>query len=73
MLLWVRVIPRSKKVEVKILKDNSLKVRVVSPPIDNRANEELRKVIAEYYNKKESAVRIIKGLRSQNKLVEIKD
>ena len=73
MLLRVRVIPRSKKAEVKVLKDSSLKVRVVSPPVDNRANKELRDVIAQYYNKKESAVRIIKGLRSRNKLIEIED
>ena len=55
------------------MEDKTLKVRVLSPPIKDRANKELRAIIAKYYRKKESAVRIIKGLRSRNKLIEVED
>lgn len=67
----VRVITRSRKTGVEELNSNSLKVWVASPPINDRANSELIEVIAEYYNKKKSAVRIIKGLRSRDKIVEV--
>ncbi len=73
MLLKVHVITRSKKTGVEELDDNSLKVKVASPPIGERANSELIEVIAQYYNKRRSAVRIIKGLRARNKIVEVTD
>ena len=72
-MLKVRVITRSKKAGIEELDSNSFKVRVASPPIGARANNELIGVIARYYNKKRSAVRITKGLRSRNKIVEVTD
>lgn len=69
----VRVITRSRKTGVEELENNSLKVWVASPPVNDRANSELIEVIAEYYNKKRSAVRIIKGLHSRDKIVEVTD
>ena len=73
MLLKVHVITRSKKTGVEELDNNSLKVKVASPPIGERANNELIEVIAQYYNKRRSAVRITKGLRARNKIVEVTD
>jgi uncharacterized protein (TIGR00251 family) len=67
----VRLVPRSKKACIEELGKNYLKVRVSSPPIGERANNELLEIIAQYYNKRKSAVRITKGLHSRNKTVEI--
>lgn len=73
ILLSVRVVPRSKKNEVIDLGNNQLKVRVISPPVDGRANKELIESIARYYGKSISSITIIKGTTSRVKLVEIAD
>ena len=73
MLVKVRVIPRSTRVAIEELEKNRLRVRVLSPPTDDRANNELIDILARYYNKRKSAVQIKKGLRSRDKLVEVKD
>jgi uncharacterized protein (TIGR00251 family) len=73
MYLRVRVVPRSKQTEIKELAHNHLRVRVLSPPSDNRANKELVALLARYYNKRKSSIRIKKGLKSPDKLVEIQD
>jgi uncharacterized protein (TIGR00251 family) len=73
MLVKIRVIPRSKRVEVKEINAESLRVRLHSPPIDGRANNELIAILGKYYDKPRSAIHIRKGLRSRDKVVEIKD
>ena len=73
MLVKIHVIPRSKHVEVKKVSEDSLRIKVLSPPVDGRANNELIAVLGRYYNKPKSAIRIRKGLRSRNKVIEIKD
>jgi uncharacterized protein (TIGR00251 family) len=73
MLLRVRVIPRSKKNEVIDMGNNRVKVNVISPPVDGRANRELIESLARHYKKKKSSITIKKGTTSRNKLVEIAD
>ena len=51
--------------------DGSIKVYLKSPPVEGRANEALREAMAEEFNVNKSRVRIIRGLRSRNKMVEI--
>ncbi|MDH4211077.1 MAG: DUF167 domain-containing protein [candidate division WOR-3 bacterium] len=73
MFLQIRVIPRSKKNEVIDLGNSQLKVKVISPPADGRANKELIESLARYYKKKKSSITIIKGTTSRDKVVEIED
>jgi hypothetical protein len=73
MLVRVQIIPRSKKSTVIDLGKSLLKVRVISPPTDNRANNELIEVLAQYYNVRKSSIKIRKGQKSRNKLIEIED
>ncbi|MCK4941303.1 DUF167 domain-containing protein [candidate division WOR-3 bacterium] len=73
MMVKVRVIPHSRKSAVIDLGKSLLKVRVLSPPIDNRANNELIEVLARYYNTSKSSIKIRRGLKSRVKLVEIED
>ncbi len=73
MMVKVRVIPRSRKSAVIDLGKSLLKVRVLSPPTDNRANNELIEVLARYYNTSKSSIKIRRGLKSRVKLVEIED
>jgi uncharacterized protein YggU (UPF0235/DUF167 family) len=44
---------------------------VLSPPIKNKANKEMIRLLADYYNVNKSAIKIIKGEHSREKLVEV--
>lgn len=71
MFVRVRVIPRAKKSEIIKVNEHHLKVRLVSPPVKDRANRELIELLAEYYSIQKSAIKIVKGQHSREKFVEI--
>lgn len=71
MLIKVTVVPHAKKAVVIILDKLHLKVRLVSPPIKNRANIELISLLAEHYGVKKSCVIIKTGKHTRKKIVEI--
>ena len=72
MQLNVKVIPNAKKNE--IIKDgDGFRVRLNAPAIDGKANSALIEVLAEHFGVKKNKIRIIKGEKSRNKIVEIKD
>ncbi len=48
-------------------------VYVQSPPEKGRANEEAREILAEYFGVSKSRVRLVKGLRSREKVFEVED
>jgi hypothetical protein len=49
----------------------ALKVRLTAPPVDGRANEALRRLLADRLKVAISAVRILSGEKSRNKRVQI--
>jgi uncharacterized protein YggU (UPF0235/DUF167 family) len=49
----------------------TLLVDVAAPPIDNRANDELIRTVAESIDVPKSRIRIIKGQGARSKLLEI--
>jgi uncharacterized protein (TIGR00251 family) len=67
----VRVAPRASRDAVEGEYQGALKVRLTAPPVDDRANEALRKLLAETLNVPVSAVRIVSGARSRTKRVAI--
>ncbi len=67
----IRVIPRAKRPEVVETGENELKIKLKSPPFDNRANQELIETLSEYYKVSKSKISIISGEKSRNKIVEI--
>ena len=50
---------------------DGLKIRLTAPPVDDRANEALRKLLASRLKVPLAAVRIASGERSRTKRVEI--
>ena len=72
MILEVRVMPGAKK---NLLKEEAggIKVYLTAPPVDGRANEALVDFLAQYYAIRASRIEIIKGLKSRNKVINIKD
>ena len=67
----VRVQPRASRDEITGEYQDGLKIRLTAPPLDDRANHALRKLLASRLKVPLTAVRIASGERSRNKLVEI--
>ena len=68
----VRVQPRASRNEITGEWQSALRVRLTAPPVDDKANEELRRLLAERLNVPLAAVRIAHGQRSRSKRVEIR-
>lgn len=71
IIIKVRIEPRSTKAGISGFVGDALKVKVHSPPLKGAANEELLELLSETFSIKKSAMKIIKGDTSKNKLVEI--
>jgi uncharacterized protein (TIGR00251 family) len=67
----VRVAPRASRNAIEGEYQGTLKVRLTAPPVDDRANEALRRLLAKRLNVPISAVRIVTGDRSRTKRVSI--
>jgi len=68
----VRVQPRASRDVVDGEWDGALKVRLTAPPVDDRANEALRRLLAECLNVPRTAVKILSGERSRMKRVKVR-
>lgn len=66
-----KVIANAKKPEVIQDENKVLKVKVNSPAIEGKANKAVIKILAEYFGVKERQIKIIKGEKSSNKVVEV--
>jgi uncharacterized protein len=67
----VRIQPRASRDEIVGEHQDALKIRLTAPPVDDRANEALRKLLASRLNVPLAAVRIAAGERSRTKRIEI--
>ena len=70
MKLIIKVKPSSRKQEIIKISDNEYKVYLKSPADKNKANTELLKLLKKHFKKQ---ARIIKGMKSKNKIVELKE
>ncbi len=68
----VRVQPRARRNAVEGEWQGALKIRLTAPPVDDRANEALCRLLAERLKVPVSAVRILSGERSRTKRVEVR-
>jgi uncharacterized protein (TIGR00251 family) len=70
MKVNVKVVPNAK--ENRIVKENNdLKVYVKAPPKHGEANKLLIKLLADHYHVTKNDIKIISGLTSRRKIVEI--
>lgn len=68
----VRVQPRASRDEIAGEYQDGLKIRLAAPPVDDRANQALRKLLAARLKVPLAAVRIASGERSRTKRVEVR-
>ncbi len=65
----IKIKPGSGKQEIEKISKDEYRVCVKSRAEDNKANLELVKFLKKYFSKD---IKIIKGLKSRNKIVEVK-
>src|SRR5580692_3624385 len=68
----VRVQTRSSRNEILGEWQGALRVRLAAPPVDDRANEALCRLLAERLKLPLSAVTLLRGARSRTKQIEIR-
>lgn len=67
----VRVQPRARRDAIAGERDGALKVQLSAPPVKGRANDSLRRLLAEHLNVPVAAVRIVVGENNRNKRVSV--
>lgn len=67
----IKVIPRAKKIKVEEEGEGRLRVHLTAPPVEGKANTALIECLAEYFGVKKRQIKVVKGLKSREKLVEI--
>lgn len=69
----VRVQPRASKDEVVGLVNGVLRVRLRAPPVEGAANRALIEFLADQLGVSRRYVRIVSGIGSRNKVIEVDD
>lgn len=67
----VNVRPRSRENRLLVEADGTITIHVIAPPIEGKANRELVRWLAKRLRTKTSQVRIVAGVRSNTKIIEI--
>ncbi|MFC1568491.1 DUF167 domain-containing protein [Candidatus Margulisiibacteriota bacterium] len=70
MRYTVKVIPRARANRV-VEEQGRLKVHLTAPPVEGKANQALIEVLAGHFGVKKQQVRIVRGKKSRQKVVEI--
>jgi uncharacterized protein (TIGR00251 family) len=72
MIKEVKVIPNSK--EEKIYQENGIyKIKIKEPALDGKANLALIKFLAKEFKTKKRNIKILKGEKTRNKIIEINE
>ncbi|RJQ16644.1 MAG: YggU family protein [Nitrospiraceae bacterium] len=71
LTLKIKVEPRSSRSGVVGPYGDALKVKLTSPPVEGKANDELIEVLAKKFGVAKKNVEIISGLSSKNKVARL--
>ena len=72
MIKRVKVIPNAK--EEKIYQENGIyKIKIKEPAIEGKANLALIKFLAKEFKTKKRNIKILKGKKTRNKIIEINE
>ena len=67
----VRIAPRASRSEFAGAHEGALRIRIAALPVDGAANRELIRLLAQTFKRPQSAVEIVSGSGSKNKIVRI--
>lgn len=71
MKIFIKAKPNSKAESIKKLSENNFEICVKEPPVKGRANAAIIAALAKHLGVRISAVRIIFGHASKQKIIEI--
>ncbi|MBN1684001.1 MAG: YggU family protein [Gammaproteobacteria bacterium] len=72
--LYIYLQPNAKKNEIVGMHDEKfLKIRIASPAIDNKANKALIQFLSQHLGIAKSCIKIISGIKSRYKTLEVHD
>lgn len=71
LILTLRIQPDARRNAFAGLHDGALKVRVMAPPIEGRANRELIEFLAEAFGTAKTNVSLLRGASGRNKTASI--
>ena len=71
MKVEVKVKANARRNLVEALADGSLKVSVVAPALEGKANAQVVDLLASHYGVPKSRIEILRGARSSRKLIQI--
>lgn len=67
----IKVVPRAKHNKVEQVSSGELKVWLTAPPVDNKANFLLIKIVVDYLKVRQRQLSIVGGVKSRNKKIKI--
>jgi uncharacterized protein (TIGR00251 family) len=72
MMITIKASPNAKKPVIKKINETLYEVRIDAPPDKGKANVRLIELLADYLKLSKSSIRIVRGHKGRNKIVEIK-
>ena len=69
VLLHLRIQPGASRSEIAEIRENTLRIRLQSPALENRANQELIRFLAKQLGIKKAQIVLISGEKSRDKVV----
>ncbi len=66
--IYIKVIPNSKKELIEKISENNFKIKVKEEPKKGRANEVVKRKLADYFNLTLSEISLVSGKKSNNKI-----
>ncbi|MEQ1921850.1 MAG: DUF167 family protein [Pyrinomonadaceae bacterium] len=73
IIFSIRVVPRASRTEIVGIHDETLKIRIASPPVDGAANAEIIRFLAKTFGVSKRDVFILSGETSKNKRIKIEN
>ncbi|MCY7278448.1 MAG: DUF167 domain-containing protein [Phormidesmis sp. CAN_BIN44] len=70
-ILKIKVKPNSKQQKIEQQDDGSFLIRLKSPPVDGKANQELIKLLSDRFNLSKCHITTKSGVSSKHKLIEL--
>lgn len=71
LILQIHVQPNAKQNQIIGVKGDALKIKIASPPLDDKANQCLIKFLAKTFNVPSSDVKLVRGEKARKKVVLI--
>ena len=71
MKISIKIKLKSKIEKIEKIKDNFFEIYIKEPPIKEKANKKIIEIISDYFKVSSSKIKIVSGLKSRNKIIEI--